>query len=110
MPRRRSDPDLRWIGVLWYEDGASLMDNLEAKVAVITGAASGIGLEMAREFGHQGMRVVLSDVSEEHLNNAVIELQSEGIESIGDTHPSARHSGALVKLAVQAVEDVDAQF
>ena len=50
------------------------MDNLESKVAVITGAASGIGLGMAREFGREGMRVVLSDISEESLNHAVIEL------------------------------------
>ena len=47
------------------------MDSLDSKVAVITGAASGIGLALAREFGHQGMRVVLSDVSEERLDNAV---------------------------------------
>ena len=60
------------------------MDSLESKVAVITGAASGIGLGMAREFGREGMRVVLSDVSDERLNNAVTELQSEGIECIGE--------------------------
>ena len=59
------------------------MDTLESKVAVVTGAASGIGLGMARAFGHEGMRVVLSDVSDERLNNAVTDLQSEGIECIG---------------------------
>jgi NAD(P)-dependent dehydrogenase (short-subunit alcohol dehydrogenase family) len=36
------------------------MDTLESKVAVVTGAASGIGLGMARAFGHEGMRVVSS--------------------------------------------------
>ena len=59
------------------------MDTLESKVAVVTGAASGIGLGMARAFGHEGMRVVLSDVSDERLNNAVTDLQSEGIDCIG---------------------------
>src|ERR1700733_483794 len=54
------------------------MDCLKSKVAVITGAASGIGLAIAREFGRQGMRVVLSDVSEERLNNAVTLVASEG--------------------------------
>jgi NAD(P)-dependent dehydrogenase (short-subunit alcohol dehydrogenase family) len=37
------------------------MDSLESKVAVVTGAASGIGLGMAREIGHQGMRVEGND-------------------------------------------------
>ena len=59
------------------------MDCLESKVAVVTGAASGIGLGMARAFGHEGMRVVLSDVSDEGLNKAVTDLQSEGIECVG---------------------------
>src|ERR1700746_2102082 len=58
------------------------MDTLESKVAVVTGAASGIGLGMARAFGHEGMRVVLCDVSDERLDDAVTDLQSEGIECI----------------------------
>jgi NAD(P)-dependent dehydrogenase (short-subunit alcohol dehydrogenase family) len=60
------------------------MDSLKSKVAVITGAASGIGLGMARAFGHEGMRVVLSDVSEGCLNKAVTDLQSEGVECVGE--------------------------
>jgi NAD(P)-dependent dehydrogenase (short-subunit alcohol dehydrogenase family) len=79
------------------------MDSLESKVAVITGAASGIGLGMAREFGHEGMRVVLSDVSEERLNNAVTELQSEGIECIGEI-ADVRSAEAVDGLAQVAVD------
>ncbi|MGB7146851.1 SDR family NAD(P)-dependent oxidoreductase [Mycobacterium sp.] len=79
------------------------MESLEAKVAVITGAASGIGLGMAREFGREGMRVVLSDVSEEHLNNTVTELQSDGIECIGEV-ADVRSAAAVDALAQTAVE------
>jgi NAD(P)-dependent dehydrogenase (short-subunit alcohol dehydrogenase family) len=79
------------------------MDSLESKVAVITGAASGIGLGMAREFGREGMRVVLSDVSDEHLNNAVTELQSEGIECIGEI-ADVRSAAAVDALAQVAVD------
>jgi NAD(P)-dependent dehydrogenase (short-subunit alcohol dehydrogenase family) len=79
------------------------MDTLESKVAVITGAASGIGLGMAREFGHEGMRVVLSDVSEECLNKAVTDLQSEGIECIGQI-ADVRSVGAVEALACAAVD------
>jgi NAD(P)-dependent dehydrogenase (short-subunit alcohol dehydrogenase family) len=79
------------------------MDSLDSKVAVITGAASGIGLGMAREFGREGMRVVLSDLTEEHLNNAVTELQSEGIECIGQI-ADVRSAEAVDALAQAAVD------
>jgi NAD(P)-dependent dehydrogenase (short-subunit alcohol dehydrogenase family) len=79
------------------------MDTLESKVAVITGAASGIGLGMAREFGHEGMRVVLSDVSEQRLNSAVTDLQSEGIDCIGQV-ADVRSVEAVEALARAAVD------
>jgi 3-hydroxybutyrate dehydrogenase len=40
------------------------------KVAVITGAASGIGLETAKAFAHKGAAVVLSDIDTERLKEA----------------------------------------
>jgi NAD(P)-dependent dehydrogenase (short-subunit alcohol dehydrogenase family) len=79
------------------------MDTLESKVAVVTGAASGIGLGMARAFGHEGMRVVLSDVSDEGLNKAVTDLQSEGIECIGQI-ADVRSLEAVEALARTAVD------
>lgn len=79
------------------------MENLDSKVAVITGAASGIGLGMAREFGHEGMRVVLSDVSGERLDKAVTELQSEGIVCIGAI-ADVRSAEAVEALAQTAVD------
>jgi NAD(P)-dependent dehydrogenase (short-subunit alcohol dehydrogenase family) len=79
------------------------MDTLESKVAVVTGAASGIGLGMARAFGHEGMRVVLSDVSDEGLNKAVTDLQSEGIECIGQI-TDVRSLEAVEALARAAVD------
>lgn len=78
------------------------MDSLESRVAVVTGAASGIGLGMAREFGHEGMRVVLSDVSDEPLDKAVTELQSDGIECFGQI-ADVRSAAAIEALAQAAV-------
>ncbi|HPR03883.1 MAG TPA: SDR family NAD(P)-dependent oxidoreductase [Deltaproteobacteria bacterium] len=39
------------------------MKNLKDKIVVITGAASGIGLEMAREFSREGAKLVLADIN-----------------------------------------------
>ena len=43
------------------------MGELDGKVAVITGAASGIGRALADRCGHEGMHVVLADVDGEAL-------------------------------------------
>ena len=43
------------------------MEQLENRTAVVTGAASGIGLAIAEAFVGEGMRVIMADVDEENL-------------------------------------------
>ena len=43
------------------------MKDLRGKVAVVTGAASGIGRALAERFGSEGMKVVLADVERDAL-------------------------------------------
>ncbi len=50
------------------------MLNIENAVAVITGGASGIGLEMARYWIGQGGKVVIADIAEEGLQKAAADL------------------------------------
>ncbi|WP_433464251.1 SDR family NAD(P)-dependent oxidoreductase [Spirillospora sp. CA-128828] len=59
------------------------MDVLDGKVAVVTGAASGIGRGMAEVFAGAGMRVVLSDVEEAALHSTVTDLQDAGADVRG---------------------------
>ncbi|MEV0375155.1 SDR family NAD(P)-dependent oxidoreductase [Streptomyces sp. NPDC050636] len=56
------------------------MELRAGQVAVVTGAASGIGLAMARRFAAGGLKVVLADVEEEPLRAAADELIAEGAE------------------------------
>jgi glucose 1-dehydrogenase len=55
------------------------LDQLLGQVALITGAGQGIGFEIGREFGRRGAAVVLNDVDEELLDQAVGMLRAEGI-------------------------------
>lgn len=59
------------------------MDELEGKVAVITGAGSGMGLGMARAFAGAGMRIVAAEIDQASLDGAVAELTAAGHEAVG---------------------------
>lgn len=58
---------------------------LVKKVAIVTGAARGMGLEIARKLGTLGHRVALLDTLKDTLTQAVQTLQSEGIDARGIT-------------------------
>ena len=59
------------------------MEELEGKVAVITGAGSGMGLGMARAFAGAGMRIVAAEIDQASLDAAVAELGAAGHEAVG---------------------------
>lgn len=59
------------------------MRSVEGRVAVVTGAAAGMGLGMVRAFAAAGMRVVAADVRADALNTAVAGLRVDGREVIG---------------------------
>lgn len=78
------------------------MDSFQHKVAVITGAASGIGRGMAQVFAAAGMRVVLSDVEEAALRRTAEALRDAG----ADVHAvvaDVAHAGQVQALADAAV-------
>ncbi len=54
---------------------------LENKVAIITGAGSGIGRETALLFAKEGARVVVADINEKTGNEVVEEIGSKGREA-----------------------------
>src|ERR1700720_321339 len=52
---------------------------LKDKVAVVTGAASGIGKEIARKFADEGAKVVIADLNQQGADAAAKELVAAGM-------------------------------
>lgn len=59
------------------------MKDLNGKIAFITGAASGIGLALARACLEEGMKVILADIDEARLDEAQQQLNRNGAEVAG---------------------------
>ncbi|GBG00601.1 dehydrogenase [Raphidocelis subcapitata] len=59
------------------------MAQLAGKVALVTGAAKGIGAACAEALGRAGARVLLSDADGGALDAAVARLRAEGLEAAG---------------------------
>jgi ribitol 2-dehydrogenase len=75
---------------------------LAGKVAAITGAASGIGLECARTMIAAGARVVLVDRAEEALNNVCSELGDDAIPLRIDLTDAADMASMMPKVLEKA--------
>ncbi|MFE9538865.1 SDR family NAD(P)-dependent oxidoreductase [Streptomyces sp. NPDC006691] len=75
----------------------------QGQVAVVTGAASGIGLAMARRFAAEGLKVVLADVEEGALEKAAGQLREDGAEVLARTVDVSERDSVLA-LADAAYE------
>lgn len=73
-------------------------DLLTGGVAVITGAAQGIGAGLARAAATRGMKLVLADIAAEQLNNFAAELTQAGVDVLA-VPTDVTDSAALDRLA-----------
>src|SRR3984893_1433274 len=85
---------------------------LDGKVALITGAGSGIGQATSRIFAREGAKRVLADVVEEGGNRTLKMVQDLGAEAIFVTCDVAQWSDveAAVNQAVQTYGRIDSAF
>jgi NAD(P)-dependent dehydrogenase (short-subunit alcohol dehydrogenase family) len=68
------------------------MDEFEGRVAVVTGAASGIGRAMAGAFAGLGMKLVLADIEGGPLEVVAEELRGTGADVFAVTADVSRHA------------------
>ena len=73
------------------------MTQLQGKVALVTGAASGIGLELALDLSRRGARVLVCDVADPAA--AVARIQAEGGTAAGQVVDIASEAAAEAAIA-----------
>ncbi|GIO31425.1 MULTISPECIES: SDR family NAD(P)-dependent oxidoreductase [Paenibacillus] len=62
------------------------MGRVSGKVAIVTGAAGGMGREDALLLAKEGAKVVVTDIQEEKVNEVVDQINQSGGEAIGFRH------------------------
>ena len=80
-----------------------MITNFKGKTAVLTGGASGFGLECARIGARMGMNLVLVDVQQDALDKARLELEAQGVQVLAQRVDvsSAEQMQALAKVVEQ---------
>src|SRR5699024_2520210 len=76
---------------------------LKDKVAVVTGAASGIGLAIATRFAAEGASIVAGDVNAERLDAAVSGIREQGgtVDGVQGSIADREAAEALVARAIE---------
>lgn len=88
------------------------MKEFRGKVAVVTGAASGIGRALAERSAKEGMKVVLADIEEPALERTAATLKAEGASVLAVPTDVSQHADAenLAARAFEAFGAVDLLF
>lgn len=86
--------------------------SFEGKVALVTGAASGLGLATAKAFAESGASVVLADWNEKAAHSAAEELAAQGHKALAvrcDVADDAQVE-AMVQRTVETFGQLDAAY
>jgi 3-oxoacyl-[acyl-carrier protein] reductase len=80
-----------------------MFDDLEGKVAVVTGASRGIGLAYSTAFAEAGMKVILSDVLDDQGEESAMALRDQGYD-VTFVHADVSDKGSVEALAQAATD------
>jgi NAD(P)-dependent dehydrogenase (short-subunit alcohol dehydrogenase family) len=95
-----------------HNNGMGVTYDFEGRAALVTGAASGMGLATARALARAGAAVTLADISADPLQRAVDEITSAGGTAIGvrcDVADEAQVA-AMVERAIAKFGRLDAAY
>jgi 3-oxoacyl-[acyl-carrier protein] reductase len=81
----------------------STSQRLAGKVSIITGAAQGIGLATALKFAREGAQVVVCDVRQAAVDQAVAQCQAQGAQAVGKVVDVTQRD--MVDAVVKQIKD-----
>jgi NAD(P)-dependent dehydrogenase (short-subunit alcohol dehydrogenase family) len=87
------------IGIIFLE-----MESLVGRTAVVTGAASGIGLGMCRRFSREGMNVVMADIEVDRLTAAAASLGGQSNSKVLAVPTDVSDAAQVDQLAAKAAQ------
>jgi NAD(P)-dependent dehydrogenase (short-subunit alcohol dehydrogenase family) len=80
------------------------MEKIAGRTAVVTGAASGIGLGMCRRFSREGMNVVMADIEVDRLTAAASSLRKQSKREVLAVPTDVSNAVQVDQLAAKAAE------
>jgi 3-oxoacyl-[acyl-carrier protein] reductase len=85
------------------------MKRLENKIAIITGSARGIGFAIAEKFAEHGAVAIITDISQEHVDNAVKILLGKGLKADGYVMnvTDSEHIDECLKSIIEKYKTID---
>src|SRR5436305_1393358 len=95
-----------------YEKNGSSHRRLEGKVAIITGAGTGIGEAIAHKFAKEGAAVVVNGLPGDPIDDVVARIRSHGASAVayaGDVSEES-HARACVQAAIDSFGRLDVLF
>jgi NAD(P)-dependent dehydrogenase (short-subunit alcohol dehydrogenase family) len=82
---------------------------IAGKIALVTGAGSGIGLALAKELGKRGATVIGTDIKQDRLDSLLFELKNSGVKAFAYKvdHTNRAEVEALAQKVEKEVGPVD---
>lgn len=82
---------------------------LQDKVAIVTGAGSGMGKAIASLYAQEGAKVIVADINQDSVNAVVAEIKANGGEALGEVVNVAKKEDVekMINAATSAFGSLD---